>query len=177
MHLKVSRAIFTVLFILILSSVSSGFELKTQYTTITYKKEDQLRRFNKEVYLGRLSYLMRNRRSITLAGEVSNKVDVIVEKVEAILEMFPKELRFNLVLLSSDDEVQNIYRDRYKRNVDYIAFYSPRDKAVYISVNDVNLGVLAHEFAHAIIHGYYGLCTSVEIHEILARYVEEHLQD
>lgn len=177
MRLRFSRAIFTVFYILILSSVSSGFELKTQYTTITYKEENQLRRFNKEIHLGSLSYLLRNRGSVTVAEEVGNKMDVIIEKVETILEMFPKELKFNIVLLSSDDEVQSIYRSKYARDVDYIAFYSPRDKAVYISVEDVNLGVLAHEFSHAIIDRYYGIRTPVKIHEVLSQYVEEHLQD
>lgn len=177
MHLRFSKTIFIVLYILILSSVSSGYDLKTRYTIITYENEDHLRRFNKEVILGSLSYLMRNRRSVTVVEEVENKMDVIIEKVETILEMFPKELKFNIVLLSSDEKVQRIYRSKYRRNVDYIAFYSPRDKAVYISVNDVNLGVLAHEFAHVIIHSYYNTCLPEEIHEVLAQYVEEHLQD
>jgi hypothetical protein len=91
--------------------------------------------------------------------------------------MFPRELKITIVLLSTDDEVQRIYRDKYGRRVDYIAFYSPRDKTIFISVNDISLGVLAHELAHVIIDRYYGIPTPVNIHEILAQYVESHIRD
>jgi hypothetical protein len=160
-----------------LSSVSLGYELKTRYATITYENEDHLRSFNKEVTLGSFSYLMRNKKSVTVTEEIGNKIDVIIERVETILEMFPRELKFTIVLLSTDDEVQRIYRDKYGRRVDYIAFYSPRDKTIFISVNDISLGVLAHELAHVIIDCYYGIPTPVNIHEILAQYVESHIRD
>jgi hypothetical protein len=177
MYLKSCKAIFTLALILLSASASSGYELKTRYSTIIYEKEDQLQEFNKEVALGSLSYLMKNKKSITANEEIGNKTDVIVERVETILEMFPRGLKFTIVLLSTDEEVQKIYRDKYGRRVDYIAFYSPRDKTVFISVNDIRLGVLAHEFAHVIIDRYYGIPTPVNIHEILAQYVESHLED
>jgi hypothetical protein len=177
MYLKFYKVVFTVVLILLSSSASSGYELKTRYSTIIYEREDQLQKFNKEVVLGSLSYLMRNKKSITVTEEIGNKMDVIVERVEAILEMFPRELKFTIVLLSTDEEVQKVYREKYGRRVDYIAFYSPRDKTVYISVNDIRLGVLAHELGHVIIDRYYGIPTPVNIHEILAQYVESHLED
>lgn len=177
MHLSVSRAILTGLFFIMSASLAFGYELKTQYATIIYENENLLRQFNKEVSLGSLSYLIRNKTSITADDEVKNKLDAIVERIETILDMFPKELKFKIILLPSDTDVQKIYRNKYRRNVDYIAFYSPRDKTIFISVNDISLGVLAHELAHVIIDRYYGIPTPVNIHEILAQYVESHLRD
>jgi len=177
MHLSVSRAILTGLFFIMSASLAFGSELKTQYATIIYENEKLLRQFNREVSLGSLSYLIRNKTSITADDEVKNKLDAIVERIETILDMFPRELKFTIVLLSTDDEVQRIYRDKYGRRVDYIAFYSPRDKTIFISVNDISLGVLAHELAHVIIDRYYGIPTPVNIHEILAQYVESHIRD
>jgi len=177
MHLSVSRAILTGLFFIMSASLAFGYELKTQYATIIYENENLLRQFNKEVSLGSLSYLIRNKTSITADDEVKNKLDAIVERIETILDMFPKELKFKIILLPSDTDVQKIYRNKYGRNVDYIAFYSPRDKTIFISVNDISLGVLAHELAHVIIDRYYGIPTPVNIHEILAQYVESHLRD
>jgi hypothetical protein len=161
----------------ILSSVSVAYELKSRYTTIIYSGDDQVRRFNKELSLGSLSYLLRNRTSITSADEAANKLDVLIERVETILEMYPRELKFNVVLLSSENEVQDVFRKRYGRNVDYIAFYSPRDKTIYLSVKDIELGVLAHEIGHVIVDFYYGISTPAKIHEVLAQYVETHLKD
>jgi len=177
MHVKINKTLLTGLMILTLFSVSSASELKSRYTTITYSNEDQVRRFNNEVSLGSLSYLMRNRGSVTTGDEVKNKVDVIIERVESILEMYPRELKFHIVLLPSDNEVQEIFRKKYRRNADYIAFYSPGDKTVYISVKDIELTVLAHEIGHVIIDFYYGIATPQKLHEVLAQYVEEHLKD
>jgi hypothetical protein len=177
MLLKASRAIFIILFISFSYSITSGYDLKTRYTTITYENEEQLRKFNKEFSLGSLSYLIKNRQSITVNEEIANKTDALIEKVETILEMFPKEIKFTIVLLNSDNEVQRIYRSKYGTNVDYIAFYSPRDKTVFVSVDDVELDVLAHEFSHVIIDFYYSTRTPVKIHELLSQYVEEHLRD
>ena len=177
MQVKINKILFTGLIILTFFSVSSASELKSRYTTIMYNNEDEVRRFNSEVSLGSLSYLMRNRGSVTTGDEVKNKVDVIVERVESILEMYPRELKFHIVLLPSDNEVQEIFRKKYGRNVDYIAFYSPRDKTVYASVKNIELTVLAHEIGHVVIDFYYGIATPQKIHEVLAQYVEEHLKD
>jgi len=177
MHVKINTTLLTGLMILTFFSGSSAGELKSRYTTIIYNNEDQIRRFNNEVSLGSLSYLPRNRGSITTGDELKNKVDVIIERVESILEMYPRELKFHIVLLPSDDEVQETFRKKYGRNVDYIAFYSPRDKTVYASVKNIELTVLAHEIGHVIIDFYYGVATPQKIHEVLSQYVEEHLKD
>jgi hypothetical protein len=177
MQMRISSVLLACLFILISFSPSPAFELKTRYATITYNSEEHLRKFNKEISLGSLSYLLRNKKSFTVDDEIKDKIDVIVERVEAILEMFPKELRFSISLHPAEEEVQGIYKKRYGKDVDFIAFYSPKDKVLYVSVKDIDLGVLAHEIAHAIIDIYYGKATPSKIHEVLAQYVESHLKD
>jgi hypothetical protein len=66
---------------------------------------------------------------------------------------------------------------KYNRKVDYIAFYAPKDKTVYLSVNDIRIGVFAHELGHLIIDLFYGTTTPSKIHEVLAQFVETHLMD
>ncbi len=156
-----------------------GYELKTQYATIIYEKEEQLQQFNKRVSLGSLSYLnpKRNKNSITVVDKVKNKLDVIVERVKTILDMFPGDLKFRIMLLPSDANIQKIYRYKYQKSVDYIAFYSPEEKTIFISVNDIKLEVLAHELAHVILDHYFAVSPPVKIHEVLAQFVENHLKD
>lgn len=177
MRAVIFKAIFAGFFLAMSVSASSGYELKTQYATIIYEKEELLRKFNKEVSLGSLSYLVRNKKSITFDDEVKNKIDALVERIEALLDMFPIELKFRIILLSSDTDVQKVYRDKYGGKVDYIAFYSPRDKTVFISVGDIRLGVLAHELTHVIADQYFGVSPPAKIHEVLAQFVETHLKD
>lgn len=177
MHRKIFRAVLVILFLFAFAPHSWAHELKSRFTTIVYSSEDLVRRFNRELSLGRLSYLLKNRPSITAEDEVRNKVDVIVERVETIIEMFPRDFKFTIILLPSEDEVQAVYRNKYERSVDYIAFYAPKEKIMYVSVEDVDIGVLAHEIAHVVIDFYYGISTPTKIHEVLAQYVETHLKD
>lgn len=170
-------AILAGLFLTVSVSTADGLELKTRNASVIYEKEDLLRKFNTNVRLGRLSYAARNRTNITVEDEVRNKVDVILERVKAVLAMFPGNLNFIIILFPSDTDVQKVYADKFGKKVDFISFYSPRDKIVYISVDDVRLGVFAHELAHVVIDFYYETPTPVKIHEILAQFVESHLED
>ncbi|MEW6586435.1 MAG: hypothetical protein AB1442_12595 [Nitrospirota bacterium] len=175
--MKLCKAFGIILFVFMACSLSWANEIKSRYTTIVYPNEDLIRRLNKEIALGSLSYLLKSRTSFTLEDEVKNKIDIIVERVENILEMFPRDVKFTLMLFSSDDEVQALYKTKYGKSVDFIAFYSPRDRTIYLSAKDIDIGVLAHEIAHVIIDLYYGISTPTKIHEVLAQYVETHLKD
>jgi hypothetical protein len=177
MRASLCTALFSVLFLFLSFSSSFAYEVKTRYAVIAYEAEEHLRKFNKEVSLGSISHLLRNRSGITLADEVSNKLDAIVERVETILDMHPAGLQFRVTLLASDSDVQRTYHQKYGRKTDFIAFYSPREKTVYVSVDDIRLGVLAHELTHVILDHYFGVSPPVKIHEVLAQFVESHLRD
>jgi len=151
-------------------------EIESRYTTIVYDREDLLQRFNDEVRLRGLSYLMRTRTSLTAADEAKNKLDVVIERVQKVLEMYPK-LKIRVVLVASDADVAAAYKRLYGRTVDFIAFYSPREKTVYVSVSDVNLHVIAHELAHVVVDHYFGISPSARIHEVLAQFAETHLEE
>ncbi|HHN65339.1 MAG TPA: hypothetical protein ENK09_08280 [Nitrospirae bacterium] len=167
------------LFVVVLLIPSQAFteEIKTRYTTIIYNSTDQLDNFNDNIITGGLSYFFQRQDSVTVKDEIVSKVDGLVEHVESILEMYPSMMHFRIVLLDDDNEVRAVYRRQYNKSVNYIAFYSPQEKTVYISVDDVELRVLAHEIAHVVIDHYFGVAPPVKIHEVLAQYVEKHLED
>jgi hypothetical protein len=179
MRHRASRGFFAVLLVsLILSaSVSAGSELKTRYATVVYDNEKYLRAFNDEVSLGSLSYLVSNRTPLTAAEETGYKLDAIVERVETVLDMYPRGLKFTMVLLPSSKDVQKVWMSKYGRSPDYIAFYSPRDKTLFVSVDDVRVGVLAHELTHVILVSYFGISPPDKTQEVLAQFVETHFGD
>ncbi len=178
MHLKLLKTFFALLLTASLLCPAYGAELETRYATIIYEKDDLLKEFNNRVRLGSLSYLVRDKNSLTIADEVRNKVDTIMDRVQSVLQMFPRNIKIKIVLLPSDDEVSNIYKRKYLRDVDYIAFYAPGDKTVYISVDNVRLRVFAHELGHVVVDHYFaGVPPPGNIHELLAQYVEAHLED
>jgi len=171
--------VFTVVLLCIFTVAERSYcgTIESRYATIVYDNDSLLKEFNSGVRMGSLSYLMRNKSSLTLADEVRNKVDIIAEKVQMVLEMYPKALKFRVVLLASASEVRRVYKMRYGHEVGYISFYSPGDKAVYISTDDVNLRIFGHELAHAVIDQYFKVSPAVKIHELLAKYAESHIED
>lgn len=173
------RAFIVVLAVLIASlmlsaSVCAGSELKTRYVTVTYSRNKYLDEFNDQVSLGSLSYLIHDRDALTASAEASAKLDAIIERVETILDMYPIGLKFDMVLLPSAKDVQKVWTKKYGRSQDYIAFYSPGDNTVYVSVDDVRVGVLAHELTHVILDHYFRVSPPGKIHEVLAQFVEAH---
>ncbi|MEW5746968.1 MAG: hypothetical protein AB1805_16180 [Nitrospirota bacterium] len=158
-------------------SPSFASEIETRYATVVYEREELLKRFNDELRLRSLSYMMRGRSSMTLSDEVRNKVEVVIDRVQNVLEMFPRGMKFRIVLLASEEDVAKVYRTKYYKNAEFIAFYAPREKTIYVSVRDATLHVLAHEVAHVVIDHYFGISPSVKIHEVLSQYVEANLED
>ena len=126
-----------------------------------------------------MSYLLKRKSTgdSSLQNQVSEKIDIIVERVKTILEMHPRNFKVAIHILSDSDKVKAIYRKKYHQDVDFIAFYSPIEKTIYIAADDSKSNILAHELAHAIIDQYFGVAAPVKIHEILAQYVDENFEE
>lgn len=154
-----------------------AFELTTQYATISYEREDILRQFNNRVSFGRISYLLRNKAGATTEDEVKNKVDLLIERVEAILDMHPDDFKIRIVILPTTADIKRAIKSTSSQDADLVAFYTPKGKTVYVSVSDIRLGVLAHEFGHAVADAYFVVAPPPKIHEVMAQYVELHLYD
>ncbi|MEN8140634.1 MAG: hypothetical protein ABFR97_05350 [Thermodesulfobacteriota bacterium] len=153
-------------------------EIKTRYATVHFADEKLLDRFANELYLGRsLSLILRKMKTLNRVDEVANKVDLVVEKVETVLDMYPPIIQFSLVLLPSKKEVQQLYQQKYGKQASHIAYYSLKEKTIYVSVNDANLRVMAHEMGHMIVDHYFKVRPPYHIHEVMAQYAEEHVTD
>ncbi len=153
-------------------------ELQTRYATVQYADTTLLYDFDDELYLGRqLGRMVKQMRSVSRQDDIKNKIDLVVEKVETVLDMFPAKIHFTIVLLPSRKDVQRIYREKYNKKVDHIAYYSLREKTIYIAVDDASLRVFSHEVAHVVVDHFFEVRPPYRIHEVLAQYAEEHVVD
>ncbi len=159
--------------------VSDGltFELKSRYATITYYDQSHLKRFNNELYMDRLRSLVRSQAADTIEEEVVVKINVIVEKAMKVMDMFPENLDFSIVIHPNERDVQREFKEIYDVNVAYIAFYSPHLNRIYYSANNGTLRVVTHEIAHVIVETYFKVPPPQRIHEVLAQYAEKHIND
>lgn len=178
MHLeRIKQFTTALLLILMIQGPLYGQEIKSRYTTITYTDMESLRKFNSKLYMGQLKYLLNRKKSETIEDEVRSKIDLIVEKVETVLDMYPATLKFNIVIHPSKEGIQKDYQRLYKRKVNYIAFFSPGENTIFYSARNVKLRVVAHEIGHVVAENYFAISPPPKIHEVLAQYAEIHVSD
>jgi hypothetical protein len=161
--------------ILYWASGSRAADIETKYATITYHDQQDLRRFNDKLDIGRYSYQVKAGLGDTIESEIISKIDFIVEKVMAVLDMFPVSLKFSIVIRPTEKEVQKDFRDIYRVDVTYIAFYSPNQNKVFYSVDNANIKVVAHEIGHVIVENYFNISPPQRIHEVLAQFAAKHI--
>lgn len=177
-----SRILFSVLLLIVcftlMGSNVQAQEENSRYVTLSYSGRELLKEFNNNLRLNRkLSSYIRKKNVVTVADEVMAKVDIIVEKVQVVLDMFPDKYHIHLVLLQDSGDVARVYKERYGKNVNHIAYYSLSEKTVYISVDDTRLRVLAHEIGHSVVDHYFEVRPPYNIHELMAQFAEKHVTD
>lgn len=163
--------------IAVFSGDALGQEIESRYTTIIYDHVDALRKFNRELYMGQLKFFLHKGGSETIEDEVKEKVDLIVERVQMVLDMFPAKIHFSIVIHLSTEGVQRDFKRLYNKEVDYIAFYSPGEDTVFYSANNAALRVVTHEIGHVVAEHYFKVSPPPKIHEVLAQYAETHITD
>jgi len=154
-------------------------EQQSRYVTLLYADQVILQDFNSNLELnGKLDYAMRQKNVITVADEVLAKSDIIIEKVQIVLDMFPDNYHIQLVLLPTVADVAAVYKQKYGKDVNHIAYYSISEKTIYISVVDACLRVLAHEVGHSVVDHYFQqIRPPYNIHELMAQFAEQHVTD
>jgi len=169
---------FLLLFILPLPPPAHPREIKSRYVTLHYTTKHLLNDFNDQIRLGRkLNFIVRKKNIITVEDEVLAKIDTIIEKAEVILDMFPDNMLIHIVLLKTSSGVNRIYKQKYGKKANHIAYYSLTEDTIYISVKNARLRVLAHEIGHAIVDHYFKVRPPYNIHELMAQFTEKHISD
>lgn len=177
-----SKVCFSALVLLLLLPCATGTvqaqEPKSRYATLIYTDDQVLREFNDNLRLNRkLSYAMRKKNVVTAADEVLAKADIIIEKVQVVLDMFPGKYHVRLVILPDSSDVAAVFKKRYGKKVNHIAYYSLSEKTIYISADDASLRVLSHEIGHSVIDHYFKVRPPYNIHELMAQFAEKHVTD
>ncbi len=153
-------------------------EHRSRYATLSFTNNEVLREFNSNMRMNKkLRYSMRKKNVVTVADEVLAKTDIIIEKVQVVLDMFPGRYHIRLVVVPDSSDVARIYKQKYGKRVNHIAYYSLSEKTIYISADDASLRVLAHEIGHSVVDHYFQVRPPYNIHELMAQFAEKHVTD
>jgi hypothetical protein len=139
-----------------IANAASEMAFSTKYSMIHYSEYSDMDDFLWRLGGERIDFLNK----MQLA---SSYIDRIVDRVQAILGIIPRDLRFK------------IYLRRGRLEGDKEAYYDHKTKTIYVSVDYASQGVLAHEIAHAIIDTYFPSSAPSKIQEILSQYVDKYL--
>jgi len=105
------------------------------------------------------------------------RMDLIFRRVEEILNMYPRKINVAVYVYASPSEMKNAYFEIFRVREDVKSFYIHKNGAIYTDETDVSDSVLSHEMAHAISDHYFMVRPPDKVREILATYVDMHLDD
>jgi hypothetical protein len=145
----------------------------TLYATVYFEKLDDLYRFTRNIGSG-ISFLGESPERNPLLAK--KRVDKIVDKVMSLLDMRPADFHFSIYLCRTTAEFETAYRRLGIKSDVPAAFYSHLNRGITVSLEDINDGMLAHEIAHAVICAYFGAPPPARMQEVLAQYVDSHLE-
>ncbi len=106
-----------------------------------------------------------------------NKFDIIYRKAQKILNMYPRNLNVDVKIYANERDMQRHYTDIFKEKQHYKSFYILRYNTIYISYSTLDAHILSHEMGHAISDHYFVIQPPPRIKELLAGYVDLHLED
>ena len=156
--------------------------LETERTVILYDTTETLSRFESSVDYKPEGYsyggfFASAPKGSDLVQAVTEKVDGLYERVQEILDMRGKlEKKVTLRVYPDRDALARAYQAfTGSPSLRVRAWYIYERNTVYLNAQDVHEGMVAHEVAHAIIDHYLMVRPPRATAEILARYVDEHL--
>ena len=161
---------------------STWQRIETKHTIIQYETVEDLKDFDSNIDYSpdgfSFSNLFSAGDSDDPAGSLARKLDALYERVQRILDMrgtMLKKVRINIY--SNRKKLHEAYHSITGQECRLKAWYIFEVNTVYISNDYVDEGIIAHEMAHSIIDHYFSVRPPEATAEILATYVDRHLED
>ena len=156
------------------------YKVITKHTVLIFNSREDMIVFNKAIDYETsisLSSFFSSSNSFDREKELIRKVDLLFEKVQAILDMRKGMKKVRVRLYSNADQLKKAYRKIFGRTCHIRGWYVYDFNTVFLNVRDVHEGMLAHELGHAIIDHFLTVRPPRATAEILAKYVDKHLFD
>jgi hypothetical protein len=166
--------------------------LETKYTIIHYQNLEDLKKFDDKIDFSPGKWGIKSLFSSSDSKQVKDKLasrvdalfdvvykemDSIFEKVQEILDMRKKMKKVKINIYGNKRELHAAFYKIYKKKCRIRSWYLYERKTIYINVDDLHEGILAHEMAHHVHDNYLIIRPPRATAEILARYVDKHLFD
>lgn len=110
-------------------------------------------------------------------NKVAYRLDRLFKRAREILDMYPKIPDLKIKIFKDRDALADEYEKLMGTRKEYKAFYIDQHKTIYTSEEDISDSVIAHEMGHAIVDHYFSAVPPERVRELLATYVDLHLEE
>ena len=162
------------------ADIENWQSLSTKYTVIHFQSDRDLEKFNAAIDYSigwGFMALFGGSEGKDFSAKLTKKIDELFARAQEILDMRKYMNRVQINIYSDNEKLQDAYLREVKTPGEYRAWYLFEQNTIYLQVEDINEGMLAHEMAHAIIDNFFQVRPPPASAEILARYVDAHLND
>jgi hypothetical protein len=111
------------------------------------------------------------------AQKIAYLMDRLLKKAKEILDMWPAKMNLKVKIFKDRDALNDEYARIFGQKADYKAFFIYKYNTIYSSEEDISDSVLVHEMGHAIVDHYFSVIPPEKVRELLASYVDLHLED
>jgi hypothetical protein len=109
------------------------------------------------------------------SAKAGRYVDQLFQRVQVILEMPKPELKVHIRVYRNQDELSEAFRVITGRSTEIPAFYWTQTNTIYLNLERITPGILAHEMGHAVIAHYFIVSPPEKIAELLCQYVDREV--
>lgn len=154
---------------------SSGF------CTVFYEDDVDIKKVNRRINPGFSDFYSprgyRGNPDMSEEDMIAYKLDAIFNKAEELLDMYPAKIHTAINIYKTKEELDRVYEEFFNEPNTSVSFYIYRTNTIYAVESRLNENILAHEMAHCIIDHYFVILPPRKIQEMLAAYVDLHLEE
>jgi hypothetical protein len=109
--------------------------------------------------------------------ELAYRMDVLFQKAQDLLDIHLSRVKINIKIYKDREALNDEHNRIFGTRSDYKSFYIHKYKTIYTSERDISDSVVAHEMGHAIVDSYFFTTPPSKIAEMVASYIDLHLED
>ena len=151
--------------------------IDSRYCTVWLHPDLKTKKVSQQVSIWRIRPQVKAVVAGLVEEQFAAKCDTIFRRAEELLDMYPPGIHVTVRIEKDGSQISSTHAARYGFGTEAIAFYVLENNTIYTTASEISESVLAHEMAHCIIDHYFGIRPPRKIEEMLAMYVDEHLQD
>lgn len=158
---------------------NAWLSFQSRYFTVYFEPGVDLKKVQKRLSR-RMFYNNAIRRQDPLAGpeeKVALRIDAILERVKEILDMYPLRMNLKIRIFKDRQSLDDEFYRIFSRSQDIKSFYVHKYETIYISEASLTDSIIAHEMGHAVVDHYFAVIPPEKVGEMLASYVDLHLED